>query len=60
VAVIVGDADVLTPPDRAKEIADAIPQAHLTILPGVGHMSAMEAPEEIAAVLLRLEAEATS
>jgi pimeloyl-ACP methyl ester carboxylesterase len=55
VAVVVGDADVLTPPDRAREIAEAVPRGDLTVLPGVGHMSALEAPEEVAAALLRLD-----
>ena len=54
-AVVVGDADVLTPPDRAREIADAVPRAELTVLSGVGHMSAMESPEEVASALLRLD-----
>ena len=51
---IVGDADRLTPPDRAREIASAAPGCRLVILPGIAHMSAMEAPEAVAAALAGL------
>lgn len=54
-AVVVGSEDVLTAPEKAREIAGAIPRAALTVLPGVGHMSAMEAPGEVAAALSALD-----
>lgn len=53
--VVVGDADVLTPPDRAREIALAAPDSELRVLRAVGHMSALESPSEVAEALLRLE-----
>ncbi len=43
--VMVGEEDVLTPPGMAREMADSIPGARLTVIPGAGHMSPMEAPE---------------
>jgi pimeloyl-ACP methyl ester carboxylesterase len=54
--VVVGDADRLTPPDRAREIARGMTDAHLVLLSGVAHMSAMEAPREVAAALQSLDA----
>jgi pimeloyl-ACP methyl ester carboxylesterase len=51
---IVGDADRLTPPDSAREIASAAPGCRLVVLPGIAHMSAMEAPEAVAAALAGL------
>jgi pimeloyl-ACP methyl ester carboxylesterase len=45
--VLVGDADLPTPPARAREIADAITGATLVTLPRCGHMSALERPAEV-------------
>lgn len=50
--VIVGDRDVLTPPEQARAIAEAAPRSRLHVIPGVAHMSAMEAPREVALQLL--------
>jgi len=44
-AVIVGEADAITPLDRSTAIADAIPEASLSVLPDAGHLSNLEAPE---------------
>jgi 3-oxoadipate enol-lactonase len=43
--VIVGDEDVVTPPDEARRMADAIPAAQLSVIPGAGHLSNLEQPE---------------
>jgi pimeloyl-ACP methyl ester carboxylesterase len=43
--VAVGEADQLTPRDRAEEIAAGIPGAVLRVIPGAGHLSPMEQPE---------------
>ena len=43
--VIVGAEDTLTPVPDAEVLAGALPQAELTILPGAGHLSALEVPE---------------
>lgn len=45
--VIVGDKDVLTPPDLAREIADAIPDAELSVIENCGHLSTLEQPEAV-------------
>ena len=42
--VIVGDGDVLTPPERAEEIANGIPGARLSVIRDSGHLSAIEQP----------------
>lgn len=47
VLVMVGDADRLTPPERAEEIAALVPQAELVVVPRCGHMLTMERPEVV-------------
>jgi pimeloyl-ACP methyl ester carboxylesterase len=49
--VLVGDADRVTPPDRAAEMASAIPGARLEVVPGAGHLSPLEQPEAVAEAL---------
>ena len=44
-AVIVGEADAITPLASAKTMADAIPGASLSVIPDAGHISNIEAPE---------------
>ena len=46
--LLVGELDRLCPPSAAEAIQGRIPRARLEILPGVGHFSAIEAPEEFA------------
>ena len=49
--VAVGEADVLTPPELAREIAAGIPGAALHILPDCAHLPSMEAPEAVTALM---------
>jgi pimeloyl-ACP methyl ester carboxylesterase len=49
--VLVGDADVATPPELNKEIADGIPGAKLTVVPDSGHLATLEQPEAVNAAL---------
>lgn len=49
--VLVGDRDPLTPPIRAREIASALPGAHLVIIPDCGHASTLEQPQAVNAAL---------
>ncbi|WP_338779868.1 alpha/beta hydrolase [Streptomyces sp. DG1A-41] len=45
-AVVVGTADRLTPPAQARALAAALPHCiGITELPGIGHMTPIEAPE---------------
>jgi pimeloyl-ACP methyl ester carboxylesterase len=44
---LVGDEDGVTPPDRAKELADAIQGASLMIIRNAGHLSTLEQPTAV-------------
>ena len=50
--VVVGEQDVLTPPDRAAEIAAAIPHAQHVVVPDCGHLSTLEQPEALTQALV--------
>ena len=58
VAVVVGDEDIPTPVDVARRTADAARHAVLVVIPGVGHLSAVEDPAAVAAALEALAARA--
>jgi pimeloyl-ACP methyl ester carboxylesterase len=45
--VVCGDEDVRAPLDVAERLHAGIPSSHLVVLPGVGHVSPVEAPEEV-------------
>jgi pimeloyl-ACP methyl ester carboxylesterase len=45
--VLVGEQDEVTPPDRAREMAEGIAGARLATVPDCGHMCAMEQPERV-------------
>lgn len=51
--VLVGDIDQLNPPDRAKEIAAAIPGARLVEIPECGHGSTLDQPEAVTHALIQ-------
>jgi pimeloyl-ACP methyl ester carboxylesterase len=56
-AVLAGEADRLTPPGHARRLAEHLPEcAGLTLLPGIGHMSPVEAPEAVSAAIRDLAA----
>lgn len=50
--VLVGEQDALTPPEVAREMADAIPNARLVIVPNAGHVSTLEQPGAVSAALV--------
>ncbi len=52
--VLVGDADELTPPDRAAEMAQGIAGSRLVTVPECGHLSTLERPEHVTDALLEL------
>jgi pimeloyl-ACP methyl ester carboxylesterase len=45
--VLVGDSDVVTPPELAKEIAADILGAKLVVVPNCGHLSTIEKPDAV-------------
>jgi pimeloyl-ACP methyl ester carboxylesterase len=49
--VLAGAEDALVPVERHEEVLAAVPAAHLEVLPGVGHLSTLEAPEAVATAL---------
>jgi pimeloyl-ACP methyl ester carboxylesterase len=54
VLVIVGDSDLLTPPQHSAEIAAALPAATHVVLPDCGHMLMLEYPDEVSSQLRAL------
>ncbi len=55
VLLLFGEHDAATPPDvRGRELHDARPDARLVVVPGSGHLTALEAPEAVAAAVLEL------
>jgi pimeloyl-ACP methyl ester carboxylesterase len=52
--LIHGDADVLIPIERAREVQTAVPHARMFALGGVGHMPMLEAPSQVAEALKTL------
>ena len=51
--VMTGELDTWSPPSQHRQIADAIPDAELVIVPGAGHMIQLEAPEAVNAAIAR-------
>jgi pimeloyl-ACP methyl ester carboxylesterase len=50
--IVVGEQDVLTPPDRAAEIAAGISGARHVVVPDCGHLSTLEQPEAVTRALV--------
>jgi pimeloyl-ACP methyl ester carboxylesterase len=49
--VVVGEADAITPPPMAEEMAGAIPGARLEVVKESGHLTTLEQPEATTALL---------
>src|SRR5262249_35121919 len=49
--VLAGDADELTPAVLSEEIAAGIPGARLAMVPNCGHLSTLEQPDAVTALL---------
>ncbi|RBY89776.1 alpha/beta fold hydrolase [Blastococcus sp. TF02A-26] len=58
--VVWGDRDRLVDPALAPRLAGAVPDARLQVLPGVGHVAMLEAPEETARAVLALAEDTAS
>lgn len=43
--VVVGEEDVLTPPDDSRKMADSLGKAQLVVLPNTGHLPNLEQPK---------------
>jgi pimeloyl-ACP methyl ester carboxylesterase len=51
--VVVGEEDVIAPPDEARAMAEALPDGRLEMIPAVGHLSPVEDPRAFDEVVLR-------
>jgi 3-oxoadipate enol-lactonase len=49
--VLVGDSDVVTPPDMARRLADGIPGARLRQIENAGHVPSIEQPRALAELI---------
>lgn len=49
--ILCGQQDAVTPPDLHVEMADAIPGAKLALIDDCGHLSAMEQPQAVTAIM---------
>ncbi|EIF00181.1 putative hydrolase or acyltransferase of alpha/beta superfamily [Saccharomonospora glauca K62] len=52
--VITGEEDVTTPPETARELAAAVPNAELVLIPEAGHLSPLEASEAVVDAVARV------
>ncbi len=55
--VVVGDEDELTSVEDAQAMVDALPQGRLAVLPGSGHLTAVEVPDTFNLAVTRFLAE---
>jgi len=51
-SVIMGEKDFMVPPRVGRELAERIPRAECTLVPGAGHVMPVEAPEAVATAVL--------
>jgi pimeloyl-ACP methyl ester carboxylesterase len=51
--VVWGDRDGITPPPQGRDLARLVPNAWWVVLPGAGHIPAIEAPQRFSSTLLR-------
>lgn len=51
VEIMVGDEDYATPPEMARALEAGIPGSHLTIVPKARHLTPIEIPERVAALI---------
>ncbi|MEO0620337.1 MAG: alpha/beta hydrolase [Pseudomonadota bacterium] len=58
--IIVGANDLITPMKVSREMADAILDARLDVLPNCGHLASLERPHAVTALLRRLLHRVTS
>lgn len=52
VLAVAGEHDVPTPPSSLAEIADGVQDGRLEVLPGVAHLAPVEAPVEVARLIV--------
>jgi 3-oxoadipate enol-lactonase len=50
--IVAGEADLATPPEHGRAIAEAIPGAEFTIVPDAAHLALVEHPQDLTALIL--------
>lgn len=60
VLVVVGAEDRLTPPGAARRLVEALPDARLVELPGIGHNAPLEAHEQVTRLISDFVQDVTS
>jgi 3-oxoadipate enol-lactonase len=55
--VLVGDQDLVTPVDLSNELVDLIPDARMHVIPGVGHLTNLEKPDDFNGIVAPFLAE---
>lgn len=58
--VVAGRADPATPPERARELVDGIPNSNLTEISGAAHLAGVDQPDAVTAALLAFLGETTT
>ena len=51
--VLVGENDIISPPGEARELAAALPNARLEVIPAAGHLAPYENPASANQAVLR-------
>jgi 3-oxoadipate enol-lactonase len=51
--ILVGEQDAITPPALARALCEKIAHANVHVLPGAGHLSALETPDAFNALLIQ-------
>jgi 3-oxoadipate enol-lactonase len=51
--IIAGEVDAATPPELSEQLNALMPGSRLIVIPGAGHLSNLEAPDEFSEVLTR-------
>jgi pimeloyl-ACP methyl ester carboxylesterase len=51
--VLVGEEDIVSTPAEMREMAAALPRSSFEVIGGAGHLTSLEAPEEVNRVILR-------
>ena len=54
VEIFVGELDQLTPPLLSEELHGLFQESNLTVLSGIGHLSSMEAPDDVTSTIKKL------
>lgn len=49
--IVAGESDLATPPKLSRTMHEAIPDSRLEVLPGAGHMSVLEQPDRVTALI---------